>query len=87
MFLSKISIHSCMSTHYIMQENIFVVIVYNWHVILKAVLKLMVKEELSCPKKGEYRDDLRWLKNIMKILRTLLNVCSVIKTMLMLVLK
>ena len=29
MFLSKISTHLCMITHYIMEENMFVVIVYN----------------------------------------------------------
>ena len=61
MFLSKISIHSCMSTHYMVQENIFVVIVYSvleqqkqltCHI--KGCFKTNGKERVKLPKKGEY---------------------------------
>ena len=58
MFLSKISIHSCMSTHYIVQEHIFVVIVYSvleqqkqltCHI--KGCFKINGKERVKLPKK------------------------------------
>ena len=61
MFLSKISIHSCMSTHYIVQENIFVIIVQSvleqqkqlaCHI--KGCFKTNGKERVKLPKKGEY---------------------------------
>ena len=51
MFLSKISVHSCMIIHYILEEVVFVVSVCklleqqkNWNVILKIALKLMVNK-------------------------------------------
>ena len=58
-FLSKISTYSCMITHYIMQKNIFVVIVYklleqqkHWNVILKkTALKLKINKGLRWQKK------------------------------------
>ena len=53
MFLSKISIHSSVVTHYIVEENIFVVIVYKlleydkyWNDISKITLRLMAAKEL-----------------------------------------
>ena len=58
MFLSNISIHSCMITNYIVGENIFDAIVYKfleqqmyWNVILKIALKLIVSRGWRCPKK------------------------------------
>ena len=55
MFLSKILIHSCMTIHYFVEKNIFVVIVCkllehqkNWNVVLKIALKLMVNKLLRC---------------------------------------
>ena len=58
MFLSNISIHSCMITNYIVGENIFDAIVYKfleqqmyWNVILKIALKLIVSRGWRCLKK------------------------------------
>ena len=57
MFLSKISIHSCISTHYIVQENIFAVKVYSvseqqkqltCHI--KGCFKTNGKERVNLPK-------------------------------------
>lgn len=57
MFLSKISINSCMITQYVMEENIFVDSVYkllqkqkHWNVRLKTVLKSMVNKALTYQK-------------------------------------
>ena len=53
MYLSKISTHSCIITHYFIEENIFAVIVYkfleqqmHWNVILKISLNAMVNKGL-----------------------------------------
>ena len=55
MFLSKISVYSCMITHYTVEERIFTVIVYKlleqqkqWNVTLKIALKLIVNKGLRC---------------------------------------
>ena len=55
-----------MIVHYIVDENIFVVIVYKlleqqkiWNVILKIALKLMLHKRLKCQKKGKHV----WFKN------------------------
>ena len=52
-----------MITHCIVEENIFVVIVYkvleqqkDWHVILKTVLKLIANKGLRCPAKANTLD-------------------------------
>lgn len=57
MFLSKISINSCMITQYVMEENIFVDSVYkllqkqkHWNVRFKTVLKSMVNKALTYQK-------------------------------------
>ena len=57
MFLSKTVTHLHIIIPYIMEENIFVDIVYkvleqqkNWNVILEIALKLVVNKELKCPK-------------------------------------
>ena len=57
MFLSKILIHLCMTIHYIVGKNIFVVIykllvqrIYR-NIILKIDLKVMVKKGLRCLRK------------------------------------
>ena len=48
----QISIHSCMITCYILEENIFVIIIYkplerqkHWNIVLKIPLRLMVKKD------------------------------------------
>ena len=58
MLLSKILIHLCTTIHYIVEENIFVVIVDEFlvqktcqHVMLKIALKSMVKKLLRRQKK------------------------------------
>ena len=58
MFLSKISIDSRMIIHYIVEENVLIVIVYIlslqrkfYIVILKIVLKLIINKELLYLKK------------------------------------
>ena len=57
MLLSKILIHLCTTIHYIVEENIFVVIVDELvqktcqHVMLKIALKSMVKKLLRRQKK------------------------------------
>ena len=55
MFLSKILTHSCKIIQYILEETIFVVIVYklleqqtHWNVILMNGLKSMVNNRLRC---------------------------------------
>ena len=50
MFLSKILIHSCMTIYYIMEENIFIVI------INKPGLKLIVNKRLRCLQKKNMLD-------------------------------
>ena len=57
MFLSKILIRSGIMIHYIVEENICVVIVYkfleqqkNWNILLKIDLKLMANKELKLQK-------------------------------------
>ena len=57
MFLSKILTRSCIMIHYIVEENICVVIVYkfleqqkNWNILLKIDLKLMANKELKLQK-------------------------------------
>ena len=60
MLLSKISINSCMIIHYIVKENIFVVIVYT--LSLQKTLKLHIKDcfksnskqTIKVTKRGEY---------------------------------
>ena len=61
MFLSKISIHSCVIIHYILEETIFAVVVCqlseqqkNHNVLLKIALKLMVKKTIKMPKKDDF---------------------------------
>ena len=66
MFLSMISIDSCMIIHYITEENIFVVVVYmlSLQEILKCYIKdlklkfkcfkINGKQTIKMPKKGEY---------------------------------
>ena len=49
MFLSKIWIHPCIMIHYIMEENIFVVIVH-----IKLCFKINGKQTIKMPKKDEY---------------------------------
>ena len=58
MFLSMVSIDSCMIIHYIVKGNIFVVIVYTSslqkkyeNAILKIALKLMGNKRLRCLRK------------------------------------
>ena len=58
MFLSMVSIDSCMIIHYIEKENIFVFIFYTLSlqkkfqsVILNIALKLMIKKGLKCLRK------------------------------------
>ena len=57
----KVSIHSCIIILYIVENNIFAVIVYKLsvqkkyeNVILKNALKLPGKQRIKMPKKGEY---------------------------------
>ena len=63
MFFSKISIHLCIIMYYIVEENIFVAIVYKlslqkeWsNVTLKIKLKLIVNKGLSCLRKVNMLD-------------------------------
>ena len=63
MFLSKILIHSCMITYYIVEENIFTVIVHKFldqkthcNDILKTALKLVVNNRLRCQRKANMLD-------------------------------
>ena len=64
MFLSKISIRSCMIKHYIVEKNIFVVIICkhseqqkNWSFILDFIsdcFEINGNRTIKMPKKGEY---------------------------------
>ena len=61
MFLSMIPIDSCMIIHYIVKENIFIVIVYTLSLQkiffkrhIKDCFKSNDKQTIKIPKKGEY---------------------------------
>ena len=60
MFLSKILVHLCMTIHYIMEENIFVIIVYKFiseeifKCHIKDCFKIIGKQRIRMPKKSEY---------------------------------
>ena len=61
MFLSKILIHSRIAIFYIMEKNIFIVIVYrisvqkkHSNVLLKEISEIDGKQRIIIPKKGKY---------------------------------
>ena len=61
MFLSKISVHSCLITHYIVKEKVFAVIVlqaFSTEEIIECHIKYYfksnAKQRIGMPKKEEY---------------------------------